>query len=40
MSPQNLDAPYPRNVLVVIFWGVFDGTPSVKYLGVVDPPNI
>ena len=39
MRPQNLDAPYPRNVLGVILWEVFDGTPSVIYLGAVDPPN-
>ena len=41
MRPQNLDAPYPRNVLGVKFWGVlFDRCRSVKYLGAVDPPNI
>ena len=41
MRPQNLDAPYPRNVLGVIFWGVLvDGCGSLKYLGAVDPGNI
>ena len=35
MTPQNLDAAYPRNVLEVRYW-----TPSVKYFGGVDPPNI
>ena len=28
MTPQNLDAAYPRNVLEVRYW-----TPSVKYFG-------
>ena len=41
MRPHNLDAPYPPNVLGVIFLGViFDGRTSVKYLGAVDPQNI
>ena len=41
MRTQNLDAPYPRSVLGVIFWGVLsDRCGSVKYLGAVDPQNI
>ena len=41
MRPQNLDAPYPPNVLGVIFLGViFDGRTSVKNLGAIDPQNI
>ena len=40
MRPHNLDVAYPRNVLGVRYWGVVDGTPSVKYVGAVDPPNI
>ena len=41
MRPHNLDAPYPRNVLGVIFWGVLvDGCGSVKYLGGLHPQNI
>ena len=41
MRPQNLDAPYPPNVLGVIFLEVvFDGCASVKYLGAVDAQNI
>ena len=40
MRAQNLDAAYPRNLLGVRYWGVFDNTPSVKYFGGVEPPNI
>ena len=41
MRPQNLDAPYPSNVLGVIFLGlIFDGRTSVKYLGAVHPQSI
>ena len=41
MRPQNLDAPYPSNVLGVIFLGVtFDGRTSVKYFGGLHPQNI
>ena len=41
MRPQNLDAPYPSNVLGVIFLGViFDGRTSVKYFEGLHPQNI
>ena len=35
-----LTEPHPSNILGVYSPQIFDGTPSVKYFGGVDPPNI
>ena len=41
MRPQNLDAPYPSNVLGVILLVVTsDGRTSVKYFEGLHPRNI
>ena len=39
-APKYLTEPHPSTIFGVYTPQIFDGTPSVKYLGAVQPPNI